>query len=202
METSPLGYLGQSVSLRQVDVYGSNILNVGTVTSANATVVEEGDKTRHRTVITLKSGVTVASTGNAALGLGKSIYTFPNAKIAVRAASVDIKLTCSGGVVTADTPEVGLGSTIASGANATLGAVGAAVENIMEGKAAADVNGTVFQNCVGYGAASTPFSAPNKVTSIAAGPTVYLNIADTWAGADTITMAGKIVLIWDYVDSV
>lgn len=184
-EVSSLGYLGDSVSVRKLNVYGANLQNIGSVTSANATVSEAGDAKVHYTTITLKNGVTLSPAGAANLAFGKQLYTFPSGKIAVVSAVIDVKLQ-GGGVVDADTPDVGLGSVVASGAVALLSGT-ATFENILTGQTATNCSGTAIKAVrqEGYGATTAS--------------SVYLNVADGWAGADTLTLSGTVILQWVYL---
>jgi hypothetical protein len=101
---------------------------------------------------------------------------------------MDVGLTNTDSTIDADTPDVGLGTLKGDGANATLDAVGAAAENILTGQTAADVTGTKTTKGV---------SDQALVINPADARTIYLNIADTWAGADTMVKAtGTIVIEW------
>ncbi len=187
-ETSSMGYIGESRVIRKEEVFGQNVLNIGAVFTTKAKVTaEEGDKSRHVTRISLKSGVTIAPTGAAALGLGIQLYTFPAGKIVIRGSSVDIKLQAAGGD-TANTPVVGLGTTVASGVVSVLSGT-AAFQNVMTGAAAADCNGT-----------EDKFASGNVVASTAA-PSLFLNFAATWSAADTVTVTGNVVIDWFFLET-
>ena len=114
--------------------------NVGTIASGSS-VVEYGDGVFHQTVITVSTTLG-AIAGGANLCLGKLVYTFPAGAVNVRSTHISMALTQSEGNITADTPEVGVGSALGAGAQATIGAAGATMENMYEGTAAADCNGT------------------------------------------------------------
>ena len=150
------------------------------------TAVERGNDTYHTTIITVASTFG-AIAGGAALGLGKLFYTFPAGVITVVSATISLDLDEVDGNITADTPDVGIGTTVASGAVATLDGT-AAFENILTGQTAPDCNGTVFT------------TTDTSGLSIAAidDHTVYLNIADTWAagGETALPVAGTITLVW------
>ncbi|MCL5743269.1 MAG: hypothetical protein M1541_04960 [Acidobacteria bacterium] len=152
------------------------------------TAIEEGYGRYHVTRLTF-SGLTLGSPAGAAdLAFGKLAYTLPAGAVVVKEASMSVALTNTGGVVTADTPDTGIGTTVGSGANAVLSAVGAAAENILTGQTSNDVNGTAEVKTVS-----------DQILPIeAAGDhTVYLNVADGWAGADTVKGSGTIVLVWE-----
>ena len=100
--------------------------NLGTV-ATGSTAEEYGNSWNHHTVITVSTtlGAVVGS-----LGLGKLLYTFPAGAIVIRRAYMSIGITQTGGLINADTPEGGLGTTVASGAVTALNGT-AAFENII-----------------------------------------------------------------------
>jgi len=168
-------------------------VHVGAI-GTNVTAEEFGDPSHHVTKLTLSSvAITIGDT--AALAMGALIYTFPAGIIHVQAADCSVGLTLTTGTPTTDTPEVGLGTTLASGANATLGAADAAAENIAGPSAMDDIAGTAeaFDSVVAAGTKS------NTLVIAAAGDhTVYLNFADTWANVDdtAATASGTVYLSW------
>lgn len=160
----------------------------GTV-NTGVTAVTYGDGVNFTTVLTVSQVDAVDVADAAALSDGYLLYTFPAGAIIVDSAYMSMALTLAED--TTATPEVGLGTTIGSGANATLGAVGAAVENIITAQVAADANGTATVKTI----------ADQKLVIESAGDhTVYFNIADTWAdtaGADlTGDITGTVTLKW------
>lgn len=185
-EISNLGYIGESKAFRKLEAFGKNVQKNGSAVAANAVAEEYGDRYSHRTVITLKPGFTFTPAGAADLAMGKEIYKFPAGKIRVLSTAVDLKLQ-GNGTVNADTPVVGLGSVVGSGAVAVLSGTSTFI-NMMTGFAVTDCNGTPARS-----ASASSFAS-------VAGPSVYLNIADGWAGADTITVSGRIVLRWELLD--
>lgn len=172
---------------------GTTDSNVGTV-GTNVTAVERGDEVHHVTILTLAS-VAITIGDNAALSMGSLIYTFPAGVVHVEAADCSVGLNLTTGTPTTDTPEVGLGTTIGSGANATLGAVDAAAENIAGPSAADDIAGTAeaFDSVTAAGTKSNTL-----VIASAGDHTVYLNFADTWADVDdtAATASGTVTLNW------
>lgn len=154
------------------------------------TAVEYGDGFRKTTVLTL-AGVAATIGDNASLAGGALIYTFPAGPLVIRSATMSVGLTLTTGTPTTDTPELGLGTTQGTGAAATLGAVAATAENILGPAVANDVAGT---------AALLTGVADLKIETADA-HTVYLNYADAWADVDdtAATLAGTIVLSWDYL---
>lgn len=193
---TPLETQGEGVlapALRKAACLANLTVGAGTAGTAGTgvTAVETFDGSLYTTVLTFTAFEVMTLTGdNAALADGALAYTFPAGDILVEGGlltgTVDADMS-----VTTDTPEVGCGTVVASGANATLGAVGATSENILGPFVAASVNDGAVS---GYNAASGPF-----VIASAGAHTVYLNAADTWAdvtAAAPLTFTGTIVLKW------
>lgn len=154
--------------------------------ASDSLVVEEyGDGLRHYTKLTLTDFAVGSSTGAAALGFGALLYTLPAGVQKVNAVYQSVALTGAAGI-TADTPEIGLGTVVASGAVSVLGGT-ATFEDILEGSAVADCNGT---------ANIDSDLAVNQLVATGGAKTVYLNLADTWAAAGAVTATGTIVLEW------
>ena len=159
--------------------------NVGTVATGSS-VVEYGDGVFHQSVITVDTNLP-AVTGT--LAVGKLVYTFPDGACNVKSTYMSIALTAADGNINADTPDVGVGTTIASGAVNVLGGT-AAFENMLSGQTAADCNGT----------ATVKHLATSLVIATGDNHTVYLNVADAWAGAEaTCPISGTIILEWVFV---
>lgn len=124
----------------------------------------------------------IAGAGDEAFGI--KLGDLPSNYVAVEATLGSFKLNNADGNITADTPEIGLGTTLAAGASATLGAT----ENNLLGLTAADVNNTVADGS-SFGGSSPFISTPVDTKD------VYLNIADSWAGAESnLTISGNIVI--------
>lgn len=169
---------------------------------AGAVAVEWGSKSNHTTVLTLTNFPVGTSGDNANLALGALLYTFPAGIIAVESAAfVALGITAAISVTT-DTPEVGLGTTQASGVQATLGAVAATAENISEGgdttNIAPDVAGTATINSSKRPTVASGDDGP-LIIPAASAHTVYLNVADGWANvtaAGAVTASGTVVINW------
>lgn len=159
--------------------------NVGTA-ATGSTAVEYGDGMNHTTVLTVSTTLP-AIAGGADLAVGKLLYTFPAGAQLVTGSRMALAITQSAGKITADTPDGGLGTTIASGAVAVLGGT-AAFENILTGQTFDDCSGTVEDEIVTTTLAIYP--ADNH--------TVYFNVADGWAasGDAGAGLAGTVVLNW------
>lgn len=169
--------------------------NVGSA-GTNVTAAEYGDSRVHTTVLTLSSvSLTIGDAAN--LALGALIYTLPAGAVAIDYSYVSVALSATDAANQSDTPEIGLGTTLASGANATLGAIGVTVENIFEGAAVADSNGTA------YVASDLPNTSTETPLLIASGDdhTVYLNYAGAWSdgGDQSATASGTVVIRWTFL---
>ncbi len=164
--------------------------NVGTA-NTGVTAVEYGDAYKHTTILTISQVNAVTVDDNAAISDGYLLYTFPAGEIVIDSAYMSMAVTLAED--TTATPEVGLGTLIGSGANATLGAVGAGAENVL-GPATAD-------DCAGTAEVLT--AAPGLVIATAAAHILHFNIAATWAdtaGTDlTGDIAGTVVLNWSFL---
>lgn len=174
---------------------------VTVTTGATTTAVEYGNEVDHVTVLTLTAFAAGTSGDNANLALGAKLFTFPAGVIAVKSAQlINVGVTAAISVTT-DTPEIGLGTIIGSGANATLGAVGAAAENISEGgdttNIAPDVAGTATINSSKF-----PTGGDGPLVILASdglSHDVFLNLADGWAdvaAAGAVTVSGTIAVSW------
>lgn len=167
--------------------------NTGTVaTLTGLTGAEYGNATNHKTVLTFDEAAVGAPLGAASLGFGTLIYTLPAGACIVRASKFNLALQGTG-TVDADTPDVGLGTVVASGAVATLDGT-ATFENIHTGQTFNDCNGTAEVKT--SLATASPFSL---VIETSGAHTIYLNIADGWAGADTLTATGTVTIEWDFI---
>jgi len=102
----------------------------------------------------------------------------------------DVAITQTEGNITADTPDVGLGTTIASGAVAVLGGT-AAFENVLTGQTFTDCDGTAEDATVGTQLVVEPGDSH----------ALYLNVADGWAadGDAGAVVSGQVVVNWTYM---
>jgi hypothetical protein len=160
----------------------------GSVGTANTgvTATEYWSGRHHTTVLTLTNLAMPNVGDNASLAIGKLLYTLPAGAQIIRGSYMSIALT-GGDAVKTDTPDVGLGSVIASGAVALLDGT-ATFEDIMTGQTAADINGT----------ATVAIVNTALVRNAAAAKTVHLNVADGWADMTTLTLvaSGTVVIEW------
>ena len=141
--------------------------NVG-VAGTGVAAVHYGDGRNITAVLTLTNlVVTVGNGATESLALGSLIYTLPAGNISITRAFCNVNL--DGITITNETPEFGLGTVIGVGAASNLGTP-STFENIMQGAAVPDSNGTAYINDV-----TTLF---NILT--AAAHTVHANWADAW----------------------
>ncbi len=179
-------------------VYSADVITSSTpgTPAALVTAVEYGDSRVRTTVLTLAAFAVGLSGDNANLARGATLYTFPAGEIIVESASINVGLTLADAIQT-DTPEIGLGTVAAAGeVQATLGAVGATAEDIMEGVAVADVAGTAKVNT------DIPTANVPLVIATGAAHTVCLNVADGWADLTApaaITATGTVVINWRFM---
>ena len=163
--------------------------SVGTP-ATGSTAAESGNGAYHKTVLTVSTTLP-AIAGGANLGVGKLLYTMPAGAIAIHSAKMSLAVTQSQGNITADTPDGGLGSVIASGAVATLDGT-ATFEDILTGQTFNDCNGTAEVKTV---------SGQPMVMETGAAHTVHFNVADGWAasGDAAAALAGTVTLIWSFI---
>ena len=89
-----------------------------------------------------------------------------------------------GGVVDADTPTVGVGREVASGA---VGVLSSTHEDVIEDGDFADCSGTVLKWMDTPSILDVHNNADREL---------YLNFAATWAGNDTIEVSGTVTIEW------
>lgn len=148
---------------------------------------EYGDKYNRCTVLDIQT-VFPAIAGGASLAVGKLIYTLPAGAAVIKATRMRAVLN-GVAAIEADTPDLGIGTTIASGAVAVLGGT-AAFENILTGQTMTDCDGTATDVAV----------ATELVIASGGAHTIYLNIADGWAatGDPALDVNAKVVIHWQY----
>lgn len=137
------------------------------------------------------SGITLASpsgAGNKAFGY--KIYTFPAGYHVHTATYMNVTLDGSTSTLQADTPDLGIGSVVASGSVAVLGGT-ATFEDYITGQTAADCDGTATVTMTAATAGALTGISMNLAGSTKA---VYLNVADGQGGAGTVTASGSVVL--------
>jgi hypothetical protein len=156
--------------------------------ASGSTAVEWGTTRKHHTILTVNTTLG-AIAGGASLGLGKLLYTFPAGAIRINSVRMSIAITQTQAHINADTPDVGLGTVVASGAVATLDGT-ATFENILTGQTATNCTGTAT---VKTAACTLCIESADSVR------VVYLNVADGWAasGDAAAILTGTVALDWD-----
>lgn len=167
--------------------------------------VEYGQGPWHLTKIIFTGFAVGAAPSGASLGFGAKIYTWPvDYSVMVEDVSICGSLSSTASVKT-DTPEVGIGTVVASGVIATLSGT---FENLVDGGAAGgtidadavapDVNGTVFQK------ASLTTARPVIQKTGGAARDLFLNLADAWAASanGNVTFTGDVMIRWRAIGDV
>lgn len=178
-----------SVQYFKPNIYRNYYGYVAGTAGTDVVAFEGGDKVNRWTTLTINSTLP-AIAGGADLAVGKLVYTLPAGEILITGTSMNVALTAADGNIDADTPDVGIGTTIGSGAVAVLGGT-AAFENILTGQTATDCSGT----------ATVATVSTNLVIATAGDHTVYLNVADGWAasGETACPVTGTIILTWKFL---
>jgi len=175
----------------------SEYADVGTA-GGEVTVIEKRAGILRVTEITITDEVILTTVGGENLASGLLLYTFPDGVVNLINASMHVYLTGTTAHEN-DTPEVALGTVIGSGAQATLGAVGATCEDILGPftMGGLEDDGTEGALNLSGGPGTTANSASGKLFYIGDTRAVNLNIADGWAAtAGTVTANGKVYLTW------
>lgn len=193
----PVG-VDASGNLTYTDTSGTIIVisggtdNAGTV-GVGITAAEYGDTHNHVTVLTV-AGVLPDIAGTAAEGEGLLIYTFPAGVILVDWVHMSVGITQTDGFINADTPEIGIGSVIATGAVAVLNTPGTFEDYI---------TGTAAANCTGTATVVSTESTAGGGNRLLTGDahTMHINVADTWAvsGDAAATLAGSVTVAWRFL---
>ena len=170
----------------------------GTV-GAGWNVVEQGEGTRRRTILSVTTPLSIITTPDtAALGNGVLAYTFPAGQIIVHRVYGDVGLDIDDNANDEDTPEVALGTTQTTGAVATIGASASTDENIWGPNVVTGCD-VIAVAADAIQVISTPGSADLIITGAGA-HTVYFNCADTWANgagtADVFIQSARFVIDW------
>lgn len=160
----------------------------GITAAAGWEVTTYGTPAMYRSVFRAKSSAALSAiAGGAALGVGDLVGSFPAGELIVHASGMDIALQQTEGNVTADTPDLGFGTTVASGAVSVLSGT-AAFENLLTGQTMNDCDGTFETKTVGT----------QLVIATADSHDIYLNAADTWAasGDAALGIVGVYEVLW------
>lgn len=176
------------------DIASKSQVNIGTPeTNVNAT--EYGDGTNHRTVLTLTDVLLPGPAGSGNEAKAFKLYEFPAGVHAHRITDMEIALN-GGGIINADTPDIGIGSTNANGAVATLDGT-STFEDYITGQTAPDCNNTPLRKMTG---ATAGYGTGISLNEMGDAKDVFLNYADNWAGADTLRATGTIIIEWTTIE--
>ena len=159
----------------------------GIVAHAGFATQTYGTPQGYRTVVTANTAFP-AIAGGANLAVGKKAVSLPAGARLVEKTFMSLAMKQTQGNVTADTPDIGIGTTIGSGVEALLSGVGAAAENILTGQTAADCNGT----------ATVANMTTQLVINAADSHDIYVNVADGWAasGDAALALSGMFEFVW------
>src|SRR5471032_2088380 len=151
---------------------------------------EYGDGRLHQTVLNVNT-VLPAIPGGAALAVGVLLYTFPPGVQIIESAYMSVAITQTQGHINANTPDVGLGSVVASGVVSVLAGTTTFKDILAAGLAA---------NCTGTPVVATaiPTAGVPLISNAAGSKAVYLNVAATWAasGDAAALLTGTVTLNW------
>jgi len=182
-----------SITWNNLTYINQPTLNNGTPGSGT-TAAEYGDIYNHTTVLTM-GGTLPSITGDVDQAVGLLIYTFPAGVIVVDSIHMDVGIIQSDGFINADTPDVGIGTLIGTGAIATLD-LGTNLENYVTGQTAANATGTNTDK-------TELTAAAFRLIEAGGVHTVHLNAADGWdsaAGGDAAaTLDGTVTIKWTYM---
>jgi hypothetical protein len=171
--------------------------NVGVADSSSVVAVEYGDGFHHITVLTLTAHIVGTPGAGANLAFGSTLYTFPAGTHVHYTTYSNIGLTA--GTQQDDTPDVGVGSVVASGANATLN--GTTNEDYITGQTwASTLDGTAEID--GPLGASAGVLTGISLNAAADSKKLILNAADGWHASITgnLTAAGTVIIVWDFLE--
>ena len=152
------------------------------------TAVESGYGAYRSTRLTFGATASLPSV-TSTLAVGKLVYTFPAGEIFVDSASMSLALLGTANAL--NVPEVALGTTIGTGASATLATT---TENLILGATVAGCAGQTYIKAL-IPTANVPFGI-----LAAAVHTVYFNAACIWTGTEAATLiSGFIVINWRFM---
>ncbi len=161
-------------------------------TAGTGTTATEYRNGRNRVTVLAMAGTMPAISGAGAAAHGLLIYTFPAGVHRATRVTMSVGVDGAEATINADTPEVGVGSVIATGSVANLtGTTG--FDDLSTQATAANSTGTVTVFAL------DPTEIGMKMNIATGVKAVHLNIADTWAGADTgPVLSGTVTIEWTY----
>ena len=189
--------------LEPIVQHSQGITSVGTAgSSVTETTYKQGGGNelgqRYMTNLVITAGISLVTTPDtAALAQGILIYTFPAGQIVVNRIYGDVGLDINDAANVADTPEIGLGTVIATGSVATLGdaAGGITAENLWGPHVVAGCDTDADVTDAGQFVSTLDF-----IMAGAGAHLCHLNCADTWgngAGTQDVTIInGRFIIEW------
>jgi len=170
-----------AILLLQNAIYKRGVAGVSCVAE------EYGNGDYHKTILTLTDWTTTVPAN--VEGVGATIYTAPGGYITVEYGEVDLLISSD---ASTDTPELGLGTIVATGDIATLEAGDVDMEDIHDGVAITAITPAGSATTVQFKAETDndPFDGSGTAMPI------FLNFADTWTGAGDVVVNGTITLYW------
>lgn len=170
-------------------------LNGGTA-NTGVTPIEQGNGYSQTTILTVSQVNALTLADNASIADGYLLYTFPAGTVVIDYAYMTMAVQAAGAQLINDTPDVGLGTVIGTGAVATLDGT-AEFEDIITGQTATDADGTATVKT------ALPTAAVPFVIESGDAHTLHFNVADAWAddtGGDlTADIAGTVVIVWRFL---
>ena len=167
--------------------------NVGTAASTDVT--EYGNGRDHETLLTFTTFSTADVGDNASLGTGILVYTFPAGYIVVDWTYLRLVVAPAGAENDAIVADLGVGTTIASGAVSLLDGT-PAFEDFLTGFAVTTDDSTEAIS------AKTPTVGTPMYIATGDDHTVNINFAAAWASssAQTCTITGALILKWNFLE--
>lgn len=175
-----------------------NTVNAGASPIGTCVATEYGDGYNHVTLLTLTDFIIGAPSASNNLAIGNIVYTFPAGVQVIGFMEYNIALTA--GTQTDDTPEIGIGSVIGSGAIATLDN-GTMEDYILSNAWSTTLDG-VAGEILGPLGASAGVHTGIALNQAGDSKNVLLNSADGWHASITgnLTATGTIKIVWTTIE--
>jgi len=171
-------------------------LPVSAETITGVSIAEEVAGATRKTVLTFTDLAVGSAVAAANLAFGKKVFEFPAGVQVIKATYMSVALTGTATII-GDTPEIGLGSVLGAGAQATIGAAGATMEDYWEGGASSAISGAT--PLVGTKVATAGALTGIALNAVGSVKDLFLNVADGWAGAGDVTATGTITILWEQI---
>ena len=174
--------------------------NTAGTEATGLTVAEYGDEVNHRTVLsgtflTAADVLAGGALGASALAFGKKIYDFPAGGIRVSNAILDLEVEASLSSTAAD---IGLGSVVATGATAALGA-DSTFEDVIDGSSDGGVTAGTAGDPGTYQRVAAAETDAAAFDGCSTAKDLFLNVAAAWEATGTFILRGTISFNWTYL---